>query len=600
METFLTWFRSSIIRRFFIVFFGIVVAVALVAIPAITLTSSMSSSGGAINVSGSMRMQSYKLAMAVLNPYQSDEARRNATMTALQVFGDKLADPSLADAMSSDAKDPIRSRYTLLVKRFNEEIKPLAVQSLERDEERAKFVLAIPSFVEDVNLYVKVLEESLNNRLLVLKWLLIVILLGSLILTYGMLLVMRRRIFRPLLDIGAVASAVRQGNLTVRAQVDENDEIGRLASGFNYMLDELSRLYGNLEAEVERKTLDLNRRNQGLELIGQIAEDVNFDEGRNENVLVPLMDEIVKLTGIESCALVAGVDDSAYTLAQSSTWQSDHEVDAIRFAAATKEGTAGELLAHFAGTEPEGWQTDLLKAFSQTLGRAMERATRQIDDRRLAVLEERSTIARELHDSIAQSLSFARIQLHRLKLFIEREADKDTVLKTVAELNEGLTGAYSQLREVLTAFRLQIGSKGLAGALEESIEEFRNRTGIPVAFSCKLLGFELSPNGQVHLVSIVREGLSNIEKHAQASHVTVNFERKADPVDHSTAMVLTIEDDGIGLPDSPHKANHYGLTIMNERAEAIGGELTLVRRIDQSGTRLTLKIPENAKSAKPR
>ena len=114
MGTFLAWFRSSIIRRFFIVFFGIVVAVALVAIPAITLTSSMSSSGGAINVSGSMRMQSYKLAMAVLNPYQDDEVRQRNTITALNVFGDKLDDPSLADAMSMDSEDPIRQHYTIL------------------------------------------------------------------------------------------------------------------------------------------------------------------------------------------------------------------------------------------------------------------------------------------------------------------------------------------------------------------------------------------------------------------------------------------------------------------------------------------------------
>jgi len=304
------------------------------------------------------------------------------------------------------------------------------------------------------------------------------------------------------------------------------------------------------------------------------------------------MDEIVKMTEAKSCALFAGERGAPYMLAHSSAWEEDDEALSTRFAAGTYEGMAGELMVNFAGMTPEGWQVDLLKAFSQTLGRAMERATRQIDDRRLAVLEERSTIARELHDSIAQSLSFARIQLHRLKLFIERKADHETVLKTVGELNEGLTGAYAQLREVLTAFRLQIGGSGLAGALETSIDEFRNRTGIPVAFTCQLLGFELSPNGQVHLVSIVREGLSNIEKHAQASHVTVSLERKAGENGASSAMVLTIEDDGIGLPDSPQKANHYGLTIMNERAQAIGGELTLARRENTSGTRLTLRIPE--------
>lgn len=593
MQRFLEWFRSSIIRRFFIVFFGIVVSVALVAIPAILLTSSMGSSGGAINVSGSMRMQSYKLAMAVLNPYQTDTARRTNTEGALRDFGNKLSDASLHDAMSSDPADPIRARWEKLYKRFNTEITRLAMASLTSDADREKFVWAIPSFVEDVNLYVKVLEESLNERLMLLKWLLIGILLGSLILTYGMLIVMRRRIFNPLLDIGAVAEAVRKGDLSVRAPVSTRDEIGRLASGFNYMLDELSRLYGNLEAEVARKTVDLNRRNAGLELIGRIAENVTFEEGHTTRELTPFLNEIAKLVGARACALTAGEKDKALMLAKSDAWRGEDELPTNRVTLSSGETEVGELLAVF--EQPiEPWQADLLKAFAQTLGRAMDRATRQIDDRRLAVLEERSTIARELHDSIAQSLSFARIQLHRLKLFIERNADHETVLKTVGELNEGLSGAYSQLREVLTAFRLQIGGSGLTGALEESIDEFRNRTGLPVSFTCNLLGFELNPNAQVHLVSIVREGLSNIEKHARASSVSVRVEREN--ANTGSAMVLVIEDDGVGLPEKPGKPNHYGLTIMNERAEAIGGELSISRRTDASGTRLVLRIPEKTQS----
>ena len=587
---FIVWFRESIIRRFFIVFIGIVVSVTFVVIPAITLSSGMASSGGAINVSGSMRMQSYKLAMAVLNPYSEPQVRRSNTLTALNDFSLKLDDQSLHEAMSSDPKDAIRRRYDLLYLRFHEEIEPLAVASLESEEARRHFVADIPSFVEDVNVYVKVLEESLNSRLQLLKSILIVLLVGAIILTYGMLVVMRRRIFNPLLEIGEVASAVRQGNLAIRARIEERDEIGRLAEGFNYMLDELSRLYGNLEAEVARKTLDLNRRNQGLELIGRIAETVTFDAGKKVTTLGPILDDMAKLLDANACALTAGGKDNHYVLAHSKDWDESCDLGAVRTAIGKADQQSGELLATFPTSHTEAWQLDLLKAFAQTLGRAMDRATRQIDDRRLAVLEERSTIARELHDSIAQSLSFARIQLHRLKLFIERGADHETVLKTVSELNEGLAGAYSQLREVLTAFRLQIGGTGLAGALEESIDEFRNRTGLPVAFSSELLDFELSSNEQVHLVSIVREGLSNIEKHARAKHVSVHFARQS-----NGDMLLTIEDDGVGIPDDPHKVNHYGLTIMGERAEALGGTITLARRKDTSGTRLTLRIPEKEK-----
>ena len=151
-------------------------------------------------------------------------------------------------------------------------MKPLAEASITSIEARKRFTEQIPAFVEGVDRFVQTLENGLNSRLALLQKILTVILLGAMGVSFAMLAGMRRSIFRPLLAIGAAADAVRKGDFSVRAVVPAPNEIGRLGTSFNYMVDELGRLYGHLEQEVERKTEDLNRRNAGLQCLNRVAQ----------------------------------------------------------------------------------------------------------------------------------------------------------------------------------------------------------------------------------------------------------------------------------------------------------------------------------------
>lgn len=586
MARLILWLRSSIERQFFIVFGTIAFLTLLVALPAMMLTELSTGSGGAINVSGSMRMQSYKLALAVADPFLSTEERHKRTFEAADEFGAKLVSRGLLNGMTESEADPVYRQYKLLKERFESEVRPLAEASSENVDARRAFVLLIPSFVDEVDRFVQALENGLNTRLALLKWLLAIILLGSLCVTYVMLGVIRKRIFKPLTEIGSAANAVRQGDFSVRAAADSPDEIGRLSGAFNFMVDELGRLYGNLEKEVERKTLDLNRRNATLELISRVGQAVQFDERFDAAGLGRLLDEAGRLLGAAGCAVYAGEGESCYELAKSADWEDSALPDVARFSLSENNPGVGIFAADFGGCTPEAWQRGTASAIAQAVGRSIERVTRQLDDRRLAVLEERSTIARELHDSIAQSLSFSRIQAHRLKVFVERGESRETIVETVKELDEGVSTAYRQLREVLTAFRLQISSAGLNGAVAETADEFRNRTGVAVTVENGLVGVELSPNSQVHLIHILREALVNVEKHARASAVSVRLARAADG-----SVAMTIEDNGIGIPEAASKYRHFGLSIMRERAEALGGTLQLTRISEAGGTRVQLTIP---------
>ena len=260
-------------------------------------------------------------------------------------------------------------------------------------------------------------------------------------------------------------------------------------------------------------------------------------------------------------------------------------VERVVFGGREGETPLGELCVLL----PQGcsdWKKNFLSMLAALIGRAVAAGLRLEDDQRLAVLEERSTIARELHDSIAQTLSFSRIQVLRLKrAFVSTAVSNEEKRSILEEIDLGISTAYRQLREVLTAFRLQIRSSGLSGIVNETAEAFRQRTGLTVEVRNDLLGLSLSPNEQVHFAHILSEALANIEKHAQASRVTIYLSSLGE-----SGFTLEVVDDGIGVPLQAEKAKHFGLGIMRERAQAIGADLTVERlALPAHGTRVRLQ-----------
>jgi two-component system nitrate/nitrite sensor histidine kinase NarX len=238
------------------------------------------------------------------------------------------------------------------------------------------------------------------------------------------------------------------------------------------------------------------------------------------------------------------------------------------------------------------WQLELAETMGRHVGAALASAERREEHRRLGVLEERAAIARELHDSLAQSLSYTKIQIARLAATLERTGGEPQAAAVLGELREGVAGAYRQLRELLTTFRLGLGEEGIAGALRDAVGEFERRSGVRATLVNDLLRVELSANEQVHVLQVVREALTNIEHHARAQHAWVALRRGGDG-----AIEVSVEDDGVGIGElsSPH--GHFGLSIMRDRAALVGGALRVERRIPV-GTRVLLRFrPQTAFAA---
>src|SRR5690606_5149734 len=133
------------------------------------------------------------------------------------------------------------------------------------------------------------------------------------------------------------------------------------------------------------------------------------------------------------------------------------------------------LLRHPLQQRPAGWQQDLLEALAGHIATALSLGERRRQQHRLALMQERATIARELHDSLAQALSYLKIQIGRLQNLIDRDAGRAPLTEVAGELREGVSSAYRQLRELLGTFRLKVDTPGLEPALVNTVAEFRRR-----------------------------------------------------------------------------------------------------------------------------
>jgi nitrate/nitrite-specific signal transduction histidine kinase len=208
-------------------------------------------------------------------------------------------------------------------------------------------------------------------------------------------------------------------------------------------------------------------------------------------------------------------------------------------------------------------------------------ATRhQQANRQRVMQEERAAISRELHDSLAQSLTYLKIQASRIQaILVPKKYDETEAKQVVLELRNNLNIAYRQLRELMTTFRLTMNGENLTQALEETIAEFEKRTSIAFELDTRLTSDELSTDEEMQVLHIIREALSNIVRHSHAQRAKVVLRHLDENIE------VIIEDNGIGIDNRQRRAQHHGLIIMQERCHNLGGEFN-VEELETGGTRV--------------
>ncbi len=227
----------------------------------------------------------------------------------------------------------------------------------------------------------------------------------------------------------------------------------------------------------------------------------------------------------------------------------------------------------------------LLRATGELIGVALENARLTRENLRASLMHERQMMANEVHDSLAQGLTYMRMRMSLLRDAI-KQGDELRAFKYWSDVDGSLTDAHHRLRELITYFRSRMDPQGLQHALAETAATYFDRTGVALAFDNAVPELKLPVGREVEVFHIVQEALANVSRHANARHARLALDRA------EGGYEIVVEDDGIGMPaeSANSESGHYGIAIMRERARRMGGELSIEPGAP-AGTRVRLRFP---------
>ena len=598
------------------------------------LSWQLAGTAAAINETGSLRMRANRIG---LNLLRHDEAAQAQVVVDLREQGRILAHfagdlPGRPLFLSTDA--PLRQQFHAVTTR-GDQLADLAHEALEEGDSTA-YLAQLPGFVAEADRLVHVLEvgnASKTTRLRILQSVLIVMAcLG----TMAMIFLLYRWIIRPVQTLQGGIQRMAARDFSVRVPVNNTDELGVLAQGFNRMADELQSLYEDLGEHVRQKTAELERQNRQLSaLYGMTAflNKPNDIEALCRGFLQRVMDEFHAAAGsirvldpsgerlhiVVSLGFSSALQESEHCMRTDACFCGEatqrgtmiirdfrklprpEEIGCMRdgfqavsvFQIVTPEATLGTFSLHFRErTTMSPRELQLLEMLGQHLGAALDNQRLSIKARQLAVAEERNLVAQGLHDSLAQGLNFLNLQTQMLGSAVQQRR-WDEVEEIVPLLKTGVSESYQDVRELLQNFRTRLGEESLRKAVDDTIGRFRRQTGLNVELHLDDRdGAPLHPDQQLQVLFILQEALSNVRKHAYASKVTVRIDNHRD-------FGMSIRDDGEGYDPqevAERSETHVGLSIMRERAARLGGQLQMCSAPGQ-GTEVSLYLSQSDRLA---
>jgi signal transduction histidine kinase len=232
----------------------------------------------------------------------------------------------------------------------------------------------------------------------------------------------------------------------------------------------------------------------------------------------------------------------------------------------------------------------LVEMFALHAGIAIDNARLHAAQARLAVVDDRERIGRDLHDGIIQSIYAITLSLDDVPELVHE--DPDEAAERVDAAIDGLHRATADIRNFIFGLRpLLLGDTDLVGGLRTIAEEVRRNTGLALSFEATAAP-EVPSETMVELLAIGREALSNVARHATgATSTQVRLAADGDE------LVLEVRDDGAGFdPEAKRGPQHQGLRNMRSRAEGLGGTLEVSSTIG-AGTRIVARVPSSGARA---
>lgn len=599
---------------------------ALIAISA-TLWVSWQLDGGAaaVNEAGRIRMQAYRLALAV----STQDAPAIRTNVAEYERSLKLLREGDADRPLFVPWDETVTAGFVKIESTWRGFRSIAVG--EVPPQHAVLADRTANFVAQIDEWVVAIEHHMSRWTALLHLLQVGMMVLAGLGTMALLFTGYLFVLGPVGQLKRAIEQIQSGDLGARVPVAGNDEFATLANGFNDMAGHLQSMYKNLEAKVSEKTAQLEEKRARLEalygvtalvagataldtlargFVDQVAEVAHAD-----GVALRWSDETnARYVMLASKGLPNAMSDEEHCLMAEQCHCGSPSVPGgarvipirsdqpARLSHCEKAGyqtvvcvpvrhhdrIRGEIdlffHAHYALSDAE---RSLLEALATHLAAAMENLRLGALEREAAVAQERSFLARELHDSIAQSLAFLKMQVQLLRDGQAR-GDKALVEQAVSEIDAGVRESYGDVRELLLHFRTRASDENIELALQTTLKKFEHQSGIHAELAVQGHGMPLAPDLQLQVLHVVQEALSNARKHSDATKVWLDVQQQPQ-------WRFEVRDDGVGFAHGEQALDetHVGMRIMAERAERIGASLEVFSKPGH-GTSVVLTLPLDA------
>jgi two-component system nitrate/nitrite sensor histidine kinase NarX len=597
----------------------------LLALLAVTLTMwvSWQLDGGAaaVNEAGRLRMQAYRIALSVSTqdvPALRQQAGEYARSLALLRHGD----PERPLFVPWD--DAVGARFGEVEShwlRFSQRwvgAPPASLAGLPADT---------AAFTAEVDAFVAAIEAHMSRWTALLHLCQFGMLLLAVAAAVALAYVGYRFVLEPVGQLKGATLRIQQGDLGARVERVSSDEFGTLADGFNSMAEHLQSMYRNLEAKVSEKTAQLEEKRERLEVLYEVtalvAQATTLDElaqgfvrrirriAHADAAMVRWSDETNQrylLLAAEGLPEAMSDDERCIHVGDCLCGSTEADprlrviairsADAPALAHCARAGYAtlvsvpvklharlmGEvdLFFHSQLTLSES-ERSLLEALASHLAGAMENLRLNALEREAAVSQERTLLARELHDSIAQSRAFLTTQVQLMREALAG-GEAERIQQVLAEIDAGVRESYGDVRELLLHFRTRTNREDIAPALLTTLRKFEHQSGLAARLQVQGHGLPLPPELQIQVLHIIQEALSNVRKHARASQVWLDVQQQPQ-------WRFEVRDDGFGFEHEPGKLDetHVGLRIMRERAERIGARLEVLST-PQRGTSVVLTL----------
>ena len=229
-------------------------------------------------------------------------------------------------------------------------------------------------------------------------------------------------------------------------------------------------------------------------------------------------------------------------------------------------------------------QLALLQTIAGQVALVVQNASLMAELEYQTMLQERARLAREIHDGLAQTIGFLKLQAAQLRTQLD-SGDAARARQSADLFYTTLSEAYQDARQAIDGLRVSPDECGLTGWLHQIASEFQDLSGLPVHLEESSVEAQVSPEVQAQLIRIVQEALSNVRKHARAREVWLALRQT------NGDLVLEVRDDGEGFtPQDITNASRHGLRSMRERAELIGADFQVISR-PQQGATVRVRLP---------